>query len=82
MSPRTRQAAAERLVEGLHGVFGDRLRSVAAYGPPLEHDGAGLLPCLALVTSLTAADLDACAALSHGWPRDRVATPLQQPGLS
>jgi len=76
MSARPWQAAADRLVEGLHVVFGDRLRTVAAYGPYLNGDDDGPLPCLTLVANLTATDLEACATLSRGWARDRIATPL------
>jgi hypothetical protein len=76
MSARPWQAAADRLLDGLHAVFGDRLRSVAAYGPHLDGTSDGLLACLTLVANLTVADLEACADLSHDWTRDHIATPL------
>jgi hypothetical protein len=71
--------AADHLVAGLRSVFGDRLRSVVAYGPHVEASGDGPLSCLALVTSLAVGDLEACAKMSHGWQRERVATPLLLP---
>jgi hypothetical protein len=71
--------AADQLVAGLRSVFGDRLRSVVAYGPGIEAGGEGPLSCLALVSDLTLADLEACAAMSHGWQRDRIAVPLLLP---
>jgi hypothetical protein len=76
--------AGDRVVAALRGVFRDRLRSVVAYGPQIENgaqaaDAANPLSCLALVTSLTVADLEACAARTHGWQRDGIATPLLLP---
>jgi hypothetical protein len=71
--------AADRLVAGLRSVFGNRLRSVVAYGPHVEEHGDGPLTCLALVTGITAGDLEACATLSPGWQRERIATPLLLP---
>lgn len=71
--------AADRLVAGLRSVFGDRLRSVVAYGPRVEANGDGPLSCLALVKSLAVGDLEACAGMSYGWQRDRIATPLLLP---
>src|SRR5690242_6952985 len=66
---------ADHLVKTLRGIFGDRLRSVVAYGV----DGGDVLSSLALVTNVTVADLEACAARAHGWQRDRVSTPLLLP---
>ena len=60
-------------------MFGDRLRSVVAYGPHLEGDADAPLSCLALVASLTAEDLQGCAALAPRWARAQVATPLILP---
>ena len=68
-------AQADHLVAALRGIFGDRLRSVVAYGL----DGGESLASLALVASVTIADLEACAARAHGWQRDRIATPLLLP---
>ena len=78
MSATSWRPAAERLVGGLRAVFGERLRSVVAYGPHVEGHVDGPLSCLALVTAITAADLEACAQLSHAWQRERIAT---SPGL-
>jgi hypothetical protein len=79
MSAASWRPAADRLVAGLRSVFGDRLRSVVAYGSPVEENGDGPLSCLALVTGLAVGDLEACARMSHGWRRERIATPLLLP---
>ena len=71
--------AADRLVADLRSIFGDRLRSVVAYGPHIEEPGDEPLSCLALATSIAVGDLEACARQSHGWQRARVATPLLLP---
>src|SRR6266550_1414207 len=73
------QPAADRLVSGLKSVFGNRLKSVVAYGAHVEEHGDGALSCLALVTSMTLGDLEACARMSDGWRRERIATPLLLP---
>jgi len=65
----------DHLVASLGGIFGDRLRSVVAY----RLDRTESLSSLALVSSLTAADLDVCAARAHGWQREGIATPLILP---
>ena len=56
----------------LQHIFGERLHAVAAYGQP----GASLAACLALVQTITADDLDRCAAHAAGWNRAGCATPL------
>jgi hypothetical protein len=77
--------AADRVVAALRAVFRDRLRSVVAYGPQIENgdgapsDAAHPLSCLALVASLTVADLEACAARARDWQRDGIGTPLLLP---
>jgi hypothetical protein len=71
--------AAESLAADLRRVFGDRLRSVVAYGPHLDGDVHAPLTCLALVSSLTAGDLHACATNMAKWHRAQVATPLILP---
>lgn len=71
--------AAAALVTDLRRVFADRLRCLVAYGPKIEHAGDGPLICLALVESLTIADLEACAAMASGWDRHGLATPLILP---
>ena len=72
-------SAANRLVTGLRGVFGERLRSVIAYGPHLDDPAHGPLSTLALVSSLALGDLEACAGMSNGWHHERIATPLILP---
>ena len=71
--------AAESLATDLRRVFGDRLKSVVAYGPHLDGDDHAPLTCLALVGSLTADDLQACATNTSKWNRAQVATPLILP---
>jgi len=71
--------AAESLATDLRRVFGDRLKSVVAYGPHLDGDDHAPLTCLALVGSLTADDLHACATNTAKWHRSQVATPLILP---
>lgn len=73
------QAAASTLVTDLRGVFGDRLASIVAYGPQLEGRTEAPLTCLALVSDLTIADLEACARRAAHWQRSRIATPLLLP---
>jgi len=74
-----RHAHGERVVAALRTVFGNRLRSVVAYGPHVDDNRDGAFSCLALVTSVTVADLEACAARTHGWQREGIATPLLLP---
>lgn len=69
---------ADTLVEDLKDVFGNRLQAVVAYGASVEGATAPLT-CLALVTTLTAEDLQACAGHARRWTRARVATPLVVP---
>jgi hypothetical protein len=71
--------AGASVADDLHRIFGARLRSVVAYGPQLDGAPDAPLTCLALVTTLTLPDLEACAALVHGWSRARIATPLILP---
>jgi hypothetical protein len=71
--------SAAALTGDLRRIFADRLRSLVAYGPSVEGEGDGLLTCLALVESLTVADLEACARLAHQWERLGVAVPLILP---
>src|SRR5258705_1907509 len=72
---RPRLEHADHLVKALRGIFGDRLRSIVAYGL----DTGDALSCLALGGSVTLADLEACAARAHAWQREGVATPLVLP---
>ena len=75
-NPPTWHSAALGLVTDLQGVFGDRLRSVVAYGSHIEGHAATPLTCLAVVGSLGLSDLEACARHSARWHRNRIATPL------
>jgi len=73
------RAAAEQLALDLQGVFGTRLRSVVAYGAHLDGQAEGPVTALALVSSLTVEDLDACASHNSQWERQGLATPLILP---
>jgi hypothetical protein len=75
----TWQEAAGTLVADLRGIFGDRLRSVVAYGRHLDGETGAPLTCLALVGSLGVADLEACAQQRRRWTRLAIATPLLLP---
>ena len=76
----TSHGATDALVSDLKRVFGDRLHSIVTYGSHAEGDGGGApITCLALVTSLTPLDLDACARAASGWRRHGLATPLILP---
>lgn len=68
--------AAESLAGDLQHVFAARLLSVVAYGAALDGVGGAPLTCLAIVTDLSAADLEALARRSGEWTRRRIATPL------
>jgi hypothetical protein len=72
----TSQSVTTTLIADLHNVFGDRLRSVVAYGSNLDNSTRGPLTCLALVTSLSINDLEACARAAGRWHKERLATPL------
>lgn len=67
--------ARDTLVKALRHIFRDRLRSVVAYAL----DTGDGLTSMAVVRTLTTADLEACAAHAHGWRRDGIATPLLMP---
>lgn len=56
----------------LQNIFGERLQAFVAYGQP----GATPAPSLALVRSISADDLDQCAARATAWRRGDCATPL------
>ena len=75
MTP-TWQSAAQGLVGDLRNVFGDRLRSVVAYGPHIDGHQATPLTCLALVTNHGVSDFEACARHTARWRRHRIAAPL------
>jgi len=78
MTP-TWKTAANSLVDDLRNVFGDRLLAMVAYGPRIEGAADVPLTCLALVASLSAEDLQACAQFARRWSRAQVATPLIMP---
>ena len=63
--------ATDTLATQLRDVFGDRLRMVAAFGHASH--------TVAVVDNVTAADLDKCAAFSHGWKKIGLAPPLVMP---
>lgn len=71
--------AAQRVATELSAVFGSRLRSVVAYGAHLDGQTDAPVNCLALVDSLSIADLDGCASRWAGWRRGGIATPLILP---
>ena len=74
------RGATDYLVADLRTVFRERLQSVCVYGPHADGDGAsGPISCLALVSSLTTVDLDACGRAVHSWHRQGLATPLLLP---
>ena len=70
---------AQLVAADLRQVFGQRLRSVVAYGPQLDGHADATLTCLALVTTLTVEDLEACAKRAAAWRREDIATPLILP---
>lgn len=59
-------------LQDLHHIFGPRLQGFIAYGDP----DASPAPSLALVQSISAEDLAACAARASSWHRAGCATPL------
>src|SRR6478609_10284078 len=56
----------------LQHIFGDRLQAFMAYGPA----SATAASSLAIVGTITATDLDRCAAHAASWHRAGCATPL------
>ena len=75
----TWQPAAESLTRDLGGIFRGRLLSIVAYGGQVDGNATAPLQSLALVSSLTAADLEACAHLVAHWARGGIGTPLILP---
>jgi len=65
-------AAFRPLVDDLRQIFADRLDAIVAYGWQRQ----GPRPVLALVRTLEADDLDACARRLRGWRKAGLATPL------
>lgn len=75
------QPAADALVRDLGGIFRGRLVSVVVYGGQLEGNATVPLQSLALVSSLTTGDLDACAHVVGDWTRRGIGTPLLLPDV-
>ena len=75
----TWQPAADKLTRDLDEIFRGRLLSVVVYGAQVDGNATAPLQALALVSSLTADDLSACAQLSAEWTRGGIGTPLILP---
>src|SRR5262245_53258839 len=75
----TWQPAADALSRDLGGIFRGRLLSIVVYGGQVDGNATAPLQALALVSSLTAPDLAACAHLSAEWARGGIGTPLILP---
>jgi len=75
----TWQPAADTLTRDLGGIFRGRLLSLVVYGGQVDGNATAPLQSLALVSSLTADDLEACAHLSAEWIRGGIGTPLILP---
>jgi hypothetical protein len=75
----TWKPAAESLTRDLGGIFRGRLLSIVVYGGQVDGNATAPLQSLALVSSLTAADLEACAHLVGDWTRAGIGTPLILP---
>jgi hypothetical protein len=73
------QPAADTLSRDLGGIFRGRLLSIVVYGGQVDGNATAPLQSLALVSSLTAEDLEACAHLSSNWTRAGIGTPLILP---
>ena len=73
------RGATSQLALDLQAIFGARLRSVVAYGARVDGQADGPATALALVSSLTSEDLDACASHNSRWERQGLATPLILP---
>ena len=75
----TWQPAADTLARDLGGIFRGRLQSIVVYGGQVDGNATASLQALALVSSLTAGDLEACAQLAADWTRGGIGTPLVLP---
>jgi hypothetical protein len=75
----TWQPAADTLARDLGGIFRGRLLSIVVYGGQVDGNATAPLQAVALVSSLTAGDLEACAQLSSNWTRGGIGTPLVLP---
>jgi hypothetical protein len=79
MMAHTWQPAADTLTRDLGGIFRGRLLSIVVYGGQVDGDATAPLQALALVSTLTADDLGACAQLNGGWARAGIGVPLVLP---
>jgi hypothetical protein len=75
----TWKPAAEALTRDLGGIFRGRLLSIVVYGGQVDGNATAPLQSLALVSSLTASDLEACAHRAADWARGGLGTPLILP---
>jgi len=75
----TWQPAADTITRDLGGIFRGRLLSIVIYGGQVDGNATAPLQALALVSSLSAGDLEACAHLSAEWTRAGIGTPLILP---
>ena len=75
----TWQPAADTITRDLGGIFRGRLLSIVIYGGQVDGNATAPLQALALVSSLSAGDLEACAHLSAEWTRGGIGTPLILP---
>jgi hypothetical protein len=75
----TWQPAADSITRDLGGIFRGRLLSIVIYGGQVDGNATAPLQALALVSSLSAGDLEACAHLSAEWTRAGIGTPLILP---
>ena len=67
--------AVRTLDRDLHGLFGARLQSVIVYSAA-HNTGRTLTPTLAVIDTVAAADLRACASRVAAWHEAGLATPL------
>src|ERR1043166_7434945 len=75
----TWKPAADALTRDLGSIFRDRLLSLVVYGGQVDGNATAPLQSLALVSSLTADDLAACAQVTAEWTRAGIGVPLILP---
>ena len=78
-APNPWQPAADAVTRDLRAIFSSRLQAIVVYGGQLDGDGTAPLLSLALVSSLTVSDLEACAHAVPEWKRSGLAAPLVLP---
>ena len=82
MTDSVRPDLLSRLIGDLQSVFRERLRAVVLYGASAHLPGSraggprDIAYTMAVVESLSVADLRACAVFASAWREQRVATPL------